>query len=375
MTKIRILQIFGDPISYGGQEKFVYNIYKYMSGENIIFDLFTPFYCNNDEIKEFIEKRGGKIFHYDFPFKTFDENKRYFVKSLLDLLSREKYNIVHIHSGSIFTLAFGSKIAKKSGVKNVIVHSHNSGIKNLKYRIMKAISKNIFLKNVDYYFACSELAAKFKYPKKILKSKDYKIINNGVDIKKFKYNQETRKNVRKQLLCDNKIVIGHIGRFAPEKNHTFLLEIFEEYKKLNNYSMLILIGVGDLQDVTKEKAMELGIESDVKFLGTTDKINEYLNAMDIFVLPSLYEGLPIVGVEAEATGLPVISSVEVIKDLPIKELTYYYSLNDSAKSWALKIDDIIKNTDRKDESEAIINSNYEISDIAKKLENFYESIE
>ena len=374
MNKTRILQIFGDPISYGGQEKFVYNIYKNMSGKNIIFDLFTPFYCNNNEIKNFIEELGGKVFHYDYPFKTFDENKKYFVKALLDLLDKEKYNIVHIHSGSIFTLAFGAKIAKKSGVKNVIVHSHNSGIKNMKYRIMKAISNNVFLKNVDYYFACSELAASFKYPKKILKNKEYMIINNGIDIAKFKYNPEIRRKVRKELSCDNKIVIGHIGRFAPEKNHTFLLDVFEEYKKINNESMLVLIGVGDLQETVKEKANQLGIKNDVQFLGTTDKVNEYLNAMDIFVLPSLYEGLPIVGVEAEATGLPVISSVEVIKDLPIKELTNYYSLNNSAKDWALKIDEIVKNTDRKDVSDAIVDSNYEISNIAKKLEGFYESI-
>lgn len=374
MAKTRILQIFGDPISYGGQEKFVYNIYKYMSGKDIIFDLFTPFYCNNDEIKKFIEERGGKIFHYDYQFKTFDENKKYFVKSLLDLLGKEKYNIVHIHSGSIFTLAFGAKIAKKSGAKNVIVHSHNSGIKNMKYRIMKAISNNVFLKNADYYFACSELAARFKYPKKILKNKNYQVINNGIDITKFKYDQKIRKNIRKELDCGNKIVIGHIGRFAPEKNHTFLLDVFEEYKKINNESMLVLIGVGALQETVKEKAIQLGIKNDVQFLGTTDKVNEYLNAMDIFVLPSLYEGLPIVGVEAEATGLPVISSVEVIKDLPIKELTNYYSLNNSAKDWALKIDEIVKNTVRKDVSDAIVDSNYEISNIAKKLEGFYESI-
>ena len=244
----------------------------------------------------------------------------------------------------------------------------------MKYRIMKAISNNVFLKNADYYFACSELAARFKYPKKILKNKNYQVINNGIDITKFKYDQKIRKNIRKELDCGNKIVIGHIGRFAPEKNHTFLLDVFEEYKKINNESMLVLIGVGALQETVKEKAIQLGIKNDVQFLGTTDKVNEYLNAMDIFVLPSLYEGLPIVGVEAEATGLPVISSVEVIKDLPIKELTNYYSLNNSAKDWALKIDEIVKNTVRKDVSDAIVDSNYEISNIAKKLEGFYESI-
>ena len=374
MKKYKVLQVFGDPISYGGQEKFVYNIYKYMNDDSVIFDLFTPFYCNNDEIKNFIEKRGGKVYHYDFEFKSFDENKKYFYKSLTDFLKNHKYEIVHIHSGSIFTLAFGAKIAKKMGVKNVIVHSHNSGIKNLKYRIMKAISKNIFLKNVDYYFACSKLAAYFKYPKQIIKNQNYKIINNGVDITKFKYEKETRKKIKKELSCENKTVIGHIGRFAPEKNHTFLIEIFKEYKKINNNAVLILIGVGELQDSIKEKVAQSGIKDDVKFLGTKDNVNDYLNAMDIFVLPSLYEGLPIVGVEAEATGLPVISSVEVIKDLPVEELTNYYSLKNSPKDWALKIDDILKNANRKDVSDYIINSGYEISNIAKKLTDFYKSI-
>lgn len=370
----KILQIFGDPISYGGQEKFVFNIYKYIKDKNVIFDLFTPFYCNNDEIRSFVEKKGGSIYHYDFEFKSFDENKKYFIKSLSDFLEKNKYEVVHIHSGSIFTLAFGAQIAKKAGVKNVIVHSHNSGIKNLKYRIIKMISKKVFLKNVDYYFACSELAAYFKYPKKIIEQHKYRIINNGVDVTKFKFDETIGQKIKEELSIKNKTVLGHIGRFAPEKNHSFLLDIFKEYKKIDNESILILIGKGDLQDTIKRKAVQLGIEEDVKFLGTKDNINEYLNAMDIFVLPSLYEGLPIVGVEAEATGLPVISSADVIKDLPVKELTNYFSLENSAKDWALKINDIIKNTKRENVSNSIINFGYEISNIAKNLEDFYKSI-
>lgn len=374
MDKVKILQVFGDPISYGGQERFVYNVYKNMNNNNFVFDLFTPFYCNNKEISELIESRGGKIYHYDNVFESFDKNKKYYIRTLSDFLENNKYDTIHIHSGSIFTLAFGARIAKKAGTKNVIVHSHNSGIKNLKYKIIKAISRNIFLKNVDYYLACSSYAALFKYPHRIIKNKNFKIINNGIDIKMFRFDEHIRKKIRTELDGENKIILGHVGRFAPEKNHTFLLDIFYEFKKINNESILVLIGTGELQKDIVEKAKKLGLSDDVKFLGTRDNVNEFLSAMDIFVLPSLYEGLPIVGVEAEATGLPVISSAEVVKELPIKELTYYFSLDKSAKDWAKKVDNILKNVERKDTSEKIINDGYEISDVAKQMENFYKSI-
>lgn len=374
MKEIRVLHVFGDPISYGGQERFVYNIYNNMDDKNIIFDMFTPFYCNNNEIKKTIENRGGKIYHYDFKPKSFDENKKIFIKTLSNFFEKNKYDIVHIHSGSIFTLAFGAKIAKKARSKNVIIHSHSSGIKSLKYKIIKAISSTIFLKNVDYYFSCSLSAAKFKYPQKIIKSNNYKIIKNGIDVNKFKFDEEIRKKIRRDLNSDSKTILGHVGRFATEKNHSFLLDIFKEYKKINSESILILIGTGDLQNNIKNKAIQLGIQDDIKFLGTRENVNEFLNAMDIFVLPSLYEGLPIVGVEAESTGLPVISSAEVIKDLPIKELTYFYSLENSAKDWALKIDEILKSTQRKKVNKNIIEAGYEISDISKELEHFYRSI-
>ncbi len=372
MKKIKVLQVFGDPISYGGQERFVYNVYKNMKNENIIFDLFTPFYCNNSEIIELITKRGGKIYHYDIENEQSSKNKKAFTKTFSNFLEYNKYEIVHIHSGSIFTLSLGAKIAKKMETKNVIVHSHSSGLKNLKYRIIKSISKNIFIKNVDYYFSCSIYAAYFKYPKEIIENRNYEIINNAIDSEKFRYLEEKRKEIRKNLNAEDKIILGHVGRFSFEKNHSFLLEVFNEYRKINSNSILILIGNGDLQKNIKKKAVKLGISNDVKFLETTENVNEFLNAMDIFVLPSFYEGLPIVGVEAEANGLPVISSAKAIDELPIKELTYYYSLENSARDWALKINNILKNINRKDRSKEIIDAGYEIFDVSKYMEKFYE---
>ena len=170
---------------------------------------------------------------------------------------------------------------------------------------------------------------------------------------------------------DDKFVVGHIGRFTLQKNHEFLIDIFKEISEQREDAVLFLIGVGELQEQIKEKVNRLGIDNKVKFLNIRKDINELLNSMDIFLLPSFYEGLPVVGVEAEATGLQVFSSTNVTRELPIKRLTYYYSLEESAKEWAEKIITEYNNSKRENTTKEIIEQGYDVKTAAQLLQKKY----
>ena len=368
--KKKVLDILGEPIVNGGQESFILNMYNNMDLSKIQIDVLTPFYCENNKFKENIEKNGGKVFIGNLSFTNRrKENFRNYVEKFL---RENKYEIVHIQSGSIYSLMIGAQIAKKAGIKKIIVHSHCGGFKNIKYLIIKKISNRYLLKYPTDYWACSELAAKWKFPKKIIKEKKYKILKNAIDTDKIYFSKKVRENKRKELLIDDKLVFGHIGRFSIQKNHEFLIEIFNEIHKKNKNSILLLIGTGELEDIIREKVKELELSNSVKFLGVRNDINELLNAMDVFLLPSFFEGLPVVGVEAQATGLPVFTSDKVTKELPISELSFYYSLKLSAEKWSENILNEINNIKRINTTNKIKEKGYDVKLAAKLMQKYYE---
>ena len=369
--KAKVLEVFGEPFSNGGQESFIMNIFRNIDKDKIHMDFYTPYYCDNDNYKKEIISSGSKIYSSNGDFGDNKGDKKFYIKSLNEFLSKHKYEIVHIHSGSIFSLFFGAKIAKKNKVKSVIIHSHCGGIDNLKYRIIK-IYTNLFMKKyVDYYFACSKLAAVWKFPKSIIKNNNYTLINNGIDINKLYYDINIRNNTRKKLNIKDELVLIHIGRFSYQKNHEYLIRIFKEINNINKNSILLLVGVGETQDRIKDLVNELKLNDEVKFLGLRNDINELLNASDAFILPSLFEGLPVVGVEAQSTGLPVFTSTNVTKELPIDYLSFYYDLNESYNYWAKEILKEVKNYKRKNTTNDIIKNNYDIKTSSRKLEDLY----
>ena len=366
-----ILQLFGEPISNGGQESFIMNMYRNIDRKRIQFDFYTPYYCNNQKIKDEIEKLGGNIFCGDGKFSDEKGNKKDFKKNLKKFFENTKYKVVHIHSGSSFALMEGAKIAKKAGIDKVIVHSHCSGIDNFKHKIVKKLSNLYFNKYVDEYCACSKIAANWKFDKS--KAENCKIINNAIDTNKFYFDKEIRRNMRKKYNFENKLIVGHIGRFSPQKNHEFLIKIFKEIKEEKDNAILILIGIGELQDEIKEEVKKFKLDNSVVFLNIRSDINEWLNCMDVFLLPSLYEGLPVVGVEAQATGLPVVTSDKVTKELPIQKLVKYISLDDNTKYWARQVIEIAK-TNRENMSKEIINKNFDVKIVANDLTKFYSRL-
>lgn len=198
------------------------------------------------------------------------------------------------------------------------------------------------------------------------------IINNAIDLDKFKFDENIRKKKREELgISKDTKVIGHIGRLVTVKNHTFLLEVFNEVYKKDKNVILILAGAGPLENEIKEKIKSLNLESNVKLLGGRNDANELYQVFDLFILPSLYEGLAVVGIEAQASGLPCILSNEVPKETKILDSSEFVSLTEPKEKWAEVVMNSINNTERKDTSEKLKARNFDIKLEAKKLEDMY----
>lgn len=355
---IRILNIVPN-MRAAGIETFVMNVYRNIDRSKIQFDFIV-----HNQKKEFyddeIEKLGGKI--YRFTYKD-DKNLLKYIKDLNSFFKIHKeYKIIHGHMQSMMPLYL--YIAKKHKVPIRIAHAHNGSYeKTLKGFILHLFSR--FSKYfANHYVACSNVAGRYLFGKR-----KFEIIYNGIDIDKFLFNQNIRNEVRKNFnIEENDFVIGHIGRFELQKNHKFLIDMFDDFYKQVPSSKLILIGEGKLREKIEKKVKELGIEKHVLFLGIRNHINELYQAMDCFVLPSLYEGLPVVGVEAQISGLYCLFSEKITNELKISENCKFLNINNT-DDWIAEIKKINLNENRK---EAKTNfDSYNINNIAKNLQEKY----
>ncbi|WP_276937230.1 glycosyltransferase family 1 protein [Faecalibaculum rodentium] len=369
---IRVLEVFREPMANGGQESFLMNMYRNMDRTKVQLDFLTPFTCDNPDLKAEIESMGGKVFTYDHPFG--ENNNAVFKKSVQDFLANHPYSIVHFHSGSTYALMEGAKLAHDAGIPVRVVHSHCGGFKNLKYHVIKTLSIPYLLKYPTDYLACSDLAAEWKFPKSVIRNHRYTVIHNAVDTNRFRLDPKLREKIRTVLGVDaNTPVLGHVGRFSLQKNHAFLIDIFEEVHQKKTEAILLLAGAGELEPEIRDKVKTLGLEDSVMFLGLRKDIPALMNAMDVFVLPSFFEGLPVVGVEAQATGLPVITSTAVARELPLEDLAQYIPLESSPEIWA---DAVLKAADesrlhRRNTTQEIAEAGYEIKAAARAFEQFY----
>jgi len=370
--KMKVLEVFGEPISNGGQESFVINLLSHMNLENIEVDLMTPYYCDNMYYKKTVEDFGGKIVALGLEFSP--GKNRFNINKYVDMFLKEnKYDVVHIHSGSISILCILAYYAKKNGVKKVITHSH-CAIENInmKNRILRIAGNFVMRKNVDFYCACSLVAGEAKYMPHIVKN-EMIILNNGVDLKRFETNEKVRKNIRlKYNIEQNTFVIGHVGRFSYQKNHEYLIKIFNELLKVEKNAKLMLIGSGELEEEIKIYVKKLRIVNKVIFCGNVNNVHEYLQAMDIFLLPSRFEGLPIVGVEAQAAGLPIIVSDNVSDELSIGKSIEYLPLSESVQPW---IEGILKykGAERYNNVAELKEKGYDVDKTAAKVREIYFS--
>ena len=235
----------------------------------------------------------------------------------------------------------------------------------------------IFLPKIipNVKFAPSKLAAKYTFGKKCIENNKAMLLNNGLNTKQFTYSVNKRCKIRNQLgIEEDKTVIGHIGRFNTQKNHEFLIDIFNEVHKQKENSILLLAGQGPLMDEMKNKVRNLKLEGCVKFLGQRNDVNELYQAFDVFCLPSLYEGLPVVGIEAQATGLLCVFSDDMTKETKILDSTIFLSLEQSNRKWADYVLNDFKTYKRKDVKNEIIDSGFDIIKESKLLEKTYENM-
>lgn len=369
---MRVLELFGEPISHGGQEAFVINVLKHINMQGMTIDFLTPYYCDNSIYEKEIIERGGKVISLNVPFQP-GKNRINIVRPLYKYFRINDYDVVHIHSGSISVLMWASIVAWKCKIKRIIVHSHCAADKRTwKYRAIRLFSLPILKFAPTNYCACSKIAGEWKFSSSICKKKLI-VLNNGVDIEEFSFDKETRKKIRHELNIDEStFVLGHVGRFSFQKNHEFLIRVFEEVKRKMMNVKLILIGTGELMDEIQAQVHELNLSDSVLFLGNVDNVSEFMQAMDVFILPSRYEGLPIVGVEAQTAGLPIIVSENVSKELKLVDDLQYLSLGAGYEKWA---DEILKcfGRPRVCKKDEIRNAGYDICNTARTIRQLYFS--
>lgn len=362
---IRILQI-SYAMNRGGAETLIMNLYRNINRNKVQFD----FLLHDNEESEYeaeIKEMGGII--YRIP-RFLGYNKLSYDRELKKfLISHPEYHIIHDHLMDSASETF--KVAKKLG-RITIAHSH---IANVPFSISNSF-RFFFRKNLykisDYRFACSEDAGNWLYRGKA----DFKVLNNGIETQKYSFSEELRTQKRKELGIDkDEFALLTIGRMVPQKNQKRLINIFCSVLKNNPKSSLTIIGEGPLENELKTTVKELGIEKAVSFLGVRSDIPYLLNAFDAFVLPSLFEGLGIVLVEAEASGLPCIFTNTLPKEVDlIPNLIHRVSLTSDNDTWANVILNSEQLKPRSLGSELIAKANYDIKKISEDLESFYLSI-
>lgn len=366
----KVLEIFGEPILNGGQEAFVMNVLGEIDSREFRIDLLTPYICGNEYYRKKVEEKGGNIYELKLPFEP-GKKRNNIVKPLARFLAENKYDVVHIHSGSISVLAYVAKVARKSGIKKVIVHSHSEGMKNLKHWIVKMVYLPFLVIYPTDYCACSLVAGKSKYPF-FITQKYMQILKNGIDIKKYEFNSRIREIYRDNYnIKEDDFVIGHVGRFTREKNHEYLIKIFEKTKEKIPHAKLLLIGEGELKENIELLTKSKKIEDSVLFVGNVNDVQNYYQMMDVFVLPSIYEGLPIVGIEAQANGLFVLASNRVSEELNVTGRVKYFPLEDEN----LWVDNIFRltNSVRKSTYMELKEYGYDIKDTVSKIEIIYKA--
>ena len=363
--QIRVAHIVGKWLG-GGGEAVVMNYYRNIDKSKIQFD----FICDSDSTNipyDEIESLGGRVYLIP-PYQKIVK----YHKELKKILKKNNYKIVHSHINTLSV--FPLYAAKKAGVPVRIAHSHSTtNKKEWKKNLMKQFLRPFSKMFATDYMCCSELAGRWLFGNKEYDKGNVYLLNNAIDLDRFKYDKKLRDKKRKELnISDDTVVIGHVGRFVEQKNHRFLVDIFSEIHKENNNSLLLLVGQGPLMNEIKEKVKELNLTENVKFLGQRNDVDELYQAFDVFCLPSLYEGLPVVGVEAQATGLLCILSDEMTKETKVLETTKFLSLNTSAKEWSEVLLKEFKVFNRKNTKEEISRNNFNIKKETKKVEKLYE---
>ncbi len=323
---IRVAQIVGKMVG-GGLESVVMNYYRNIDRSQVQFDFLVDSDSTLVPRKE-IESLGGRVFVVP-PYQRVAASQ----KELVRLFGREGWRIAHSHMNALSV--FPLRAAKKAGVPVRIAHSHStSGRGEYAKNAVKAVLKTQANRYPTHRIACSGLAGDWLFGR----GAEYTVMRNAVDLSVFAPDDADRARARRSLgIADGQVLVGHLGRFVDQKNHAFLLEIFKEVLPLCPDAVLALAGEGPLSEATREKARELGIADSVLLLGTRSDAPSLYRAFDVFCLPSLYEGLPMVGVECQAAHTPILASDAVTAEAAVTSLMEFESLDSAPGEWARRL--------------------------------------
>lgn len=358
---VRILHVL-QRMEAGGTQTLLMNIYRKIDRNKIQFDFLVE-YPEKQFYDDEVASMGGKIYYTNVR-KDFNIFK--FEKKLREILKEHpEYKLIHVHAYTIGY--FCLKTAKKCGIPIRIAHSHNNEtVHDIKWIFKLGMQKLYALYATDL-FACSEEAGQYLFG-----NKEFKVLTNAIDSSKFIASIDVRNSVREELLIENNFVVGHVGRFHSQKNHKFLIEVFNEIKKKKNKAKLLLVGSGPLENEIKQQIKEMKLENDVLFLGNRKDMSRIYQAMDVFVFPSLFEGLGIVAIEAQAAGIPVVCSEGLPPEAEVTPLYKKLKLTDSKEKWAeetLKISNHpLCHTNMQ---QYIIDAGFDMNSTALEMQNYY----
>lgn len=363
---VKVLHITGS-VDIGGVSSVILNYYKFINRNVVSFDIAIT--TDNDGINgKHLRELGANI--YKISLKS--SNRKQFEKDVEFLIHKNKYDVVHVHGN--YTSWVALRIAKHCGVKVRIAHAHTAANKGeyIKEKLKRVIG--FFLNS--YYstsmIACGKLAGDYVFGRvNMLKQKSI-ILPNSVDVDFFRYNEQIRNEVIKSLNLDNKFVVGIVGRISPEKNVLYGVDIFKSIKEKISNSLLVVVGDGEEMENLKRKISDENLEKDVLCLGKRDDINRLLQAFDLLIMPSLYEGFPVVAVEALASGLPVLLSNRITKELNFGTAVRYLPLSNK-EIWAEAANEFINDSKRKERTGEVINHGLDIRSTVDILMKLYTS--
>lgn len=360
---IRVLQIIGI-VAGGGVEAVIMNYYEHIDRTKVQFD-FIVHDDNKIDITQKVEAMGGKVYKVTPYYK----NPIAFMHGIYKVIRDHHYRIVHSNMNTLS--AFSLFAAWVAGAPVRILHNHStSSPGETKRNIMKFMLRPFARLFANHYLACSRLAGEWMYGRKMMDSGKVTIVNNAIDLKKYAFNPQKRKILRKELGLADEFVIGHVGRFMFQKNHEFLIDVFAEAYKKNPHMALLLVGDGPLRPAMEEKVRRLGLTGHVKFLGLRNNVQDFYHVMDLFILPSHYEGLPVVGVEAQANGLLCLFSTKVTKETRLTHSAQFLDLEAGASMWAEGIISL-KCERNKKAGDELRQAGFEINKETEKLVKFY----
>lgn len=359
---IRVAQVIGMAID-GGVEACIINYYRHIDRTRVQFDFFvesTSKIIDKDEI----EAMGGRVViipHYSHPFT--------YLRVLERLFREGRYDIVHSDMNTVSVLPLLA--AKRAGIPVRVLHNHSTWGRHEPIRnLMKFFLRPFARRYATDYAACSQRAAVWMYGKRKVKAGKVTVFNNAVDPSRFAFRPETRARIREENGWEDDFIIGHIGRFMKQKNHEFLVKIFAEVVKRELRARLVLIGDGELKQKVMRQVDRLGLAGRVSFVGTVANPEDYYMVFDAFVLPSRYEGLPVVGVEAQTAGLPCFFSDKVTREVLLTPGAKMLPL-DSPARWAEEICTSVPQSDRGDFAASI--PAFDIREQGKQMVAYYES--